>query len=66
MLKIEFATDYDAFINPDAESKCEQDYARNTEIKRVLKNVCNQLDNGASSGSCVDINGNTVGRWEVN
>lgn len=64
MLKVEINTANAAF-GCDAESKWEQDYFRNEEIKRVLKNICNQLDNGSISGVCVDINGNKVGRWQI-
>lgn len=62
MLKIEIKTDNAAF-NIDGETQWERDYWRNLELKRVLKNVMNQLDNGNVSGSCIDINGNKVGEW---
>lgn len=66
-MKIEFTTENAAFkgngIEP--ESKWEADFYRNEEIKRVLKNVCNQLDNGKIFGKCIDINGNLVGEWEL-
>ena len=64
MLRIEFATDNAAF-EVDESDKWTRDYYRNEEIKRVLKNVCNQLDNGKTSGSCIDINGNKVGTWSI-
>ena len=64
MLKIEINTENAAF-GCDAETRWERDYSRNEEIKRVLKNVCNQLDNGNMSGVCIDINGNKVGRWQI-
>ena len=65
MLKIEFSTEGYAFNDPYAESDWSRMYFRNLEIKRVLKNVCNQLDNGRMSGSCIDINGNKVGTWSI-
>lgn len=64
MLKIEIKTDNAAF-NIDGETQWEREYWRNLELKRVLKNVMNQLDNGNVSGSCIDINGNKVGTWEL-
>lgn len=64
MLKIEINTENAAF-GCDVETRWEHDYSRNEEIKRVLKNVCNQLNNGYDSGSCLDINGNVVGRWQI-
>lgn len=64
MLRIEFGTDNAAF-GYDESDKWTRDYYRNEEIKRVLKNVCNQLDNGKTSGSCIDINGNKVGTWTI-
>lgn len=63
-ITISINTDNAAF-NVDAETRWERDYYRNEEIKRVLKNVCNQLDNGKTSGSCIDINGNKVGKWSL-
>lgn len=65
MMIIKIDTSNAAF-NADATTQWERDYIRNEEIKRILKNVCNQLDNGNTSGRCIDINGNTVGKWEVN
>lgn len=66
MLKIEFSTENAAFNDPEAFSDWGKMYFRNEEIKRVLKNVCNQMDNGKTSGSCIDINGNKVGEWSLN
>ena len=67
MLKIEFSTGNAAFNGNGIEpqTQWEADYYRNEEIKRVLKNVCNQIDNGRTSGRCIDINGNTIGNWEM-
>ena len=64
MLRIEIRTDNAAF-NGDGETQWERDYWRNLELKRVLKNVMNQLDNGKVNGSCIDINGNKVGKWSL-
>lgn len=64
MLRIEINTNNAAF-NGDGETQWERDYFRNEEVKRVLKNVCNQMDNGKTSGYCIDINGNRCGKWSL-
>lgn len=63
MLRIVINTNNAAF-NVDGETQWEKMYYRNEEVKRILKNVCNQLDNGRVRGNCIDINGNKVGAWE--
>jgi hypothetical protein len=67
MLRIEIRTDNTAFKSQwgDAD-KWDDMYCRNEEVKRILKNVCNQLDNCYTKGSCIDINGNKVGEWSIN
>lgn len=65
MLKIEIRTGNAAFQSDENATQWEQDYYRNQEIKRVLKNVVNQIENGYESGSCMDINGNKVGTWSI-
>ena len=66
MLKIEIRTGNAAFqSNDENATQWEHDYHRNEEIKRVLKNVVNQIENGHTSGSCMDINGNKVGTWSL-
>jgi hypothetical protein len=65
MVKVEFKTDNAAF-NVDAEDRYERDYYRNLEIKRVFQNIVNQIVNGKTDGYCIDINGNRIGRWELN
>lgn len=67
MLIIKFETSNAAFQPPEPTgSAWETGYYRNEEIKRVLKNICNQLDNGIVGGACMDINGNKVGDWVIN
>lgn len=66
MFRIEIKTDNAAFQSQwGAADKWDDMYYRNEEIKRVLKNVCNQMDNGYVKGSCIDINGNKVGEWSL-
>ena len=64
MLNISFDTDNAAF-GPNEDDSWVRFATRNEEIKRVLKNVCNQLDNGRTSGVCIDINGNKIGTWSL-
>ena len=33
------------------------------ELKRILKEICEKLEYGETSGSILDINGNKVGKW---
>ena len=61
---IEFTTSGSAF-GADAEEKWERKWLRSAEIKRVLQNVINQIENGAERGICMDINGNKVGEWRM-
>ena len=35
------------------------------EIMRILKNIHHSISEGAKDGTCRDINGNTVGKWEI-
>ena len=69
MLRIEIRTDNAAFnaYYTDEENMTywEKAYYRNEEVKRILKNVCNQMDNGKTSGYCIDINGNRCGEWSI-
>lgn len=63
MLKIEIKTGGSAF---QSESEYIADgYAAASECIRILKNVIIKLEDGCTSGSCMDINGNKVGSWEL-
>ena len=35
------------------------------EVKRILKEIEKKLESGYTSGSCMDINGNKVGKWSL-
>ena len=52
MFKMKFQTENAAFENDQ-------------EVVRILKEVAEKIKNGASGGKIRDINGNTVGSWEV-
>ncbi len=54
MLRIEIATDNDAFVpNPYQ------------ELSRLVRGVADKMDNGCDGGNILDVNGNKVGRWDL-
>ncbi len=61
MLKIEIETDGAAFCDPCDGN--ESEYWEAVELKRILEDICVKLEDGVTSGSCIDINGNKVGYW---
>ena len=63
MLKIVIKTGGAAFQS-DFES-ISDGYAAASECIRILKNVIIKLEDGYTSGCCMDINGNKVGSWEL-
>jgi len=54
MLKIEIKTDNSSFDYPDG----------NKEIKRILMEVCNKIEEGRNQSFIIDLNGNFIGKWE--
>lgn len=62
MLKIEIKTGGAAFRNEDDDF---DPYYGGDEIKRILKKVVDDIQNGYETGSCMDINGNKVGSWTL-
>lgn len=62
MLKIEIKTDSAAFCDPSTGD--ENEYWESIELNRILANICLKIENGETSGSCIDINGNKVGKWK--
>lgn len=42
-----------------------EDEGKGCEIARILRAIADKVENGAESGKAVDLNGNTVGRFEV-
>jgi hypothetical protein len=55
MFKIKFSTDNAAF----------QDGNRNSETWRILREIADKLANGDESGYVRDVNGNSIGKWEL-
>lgn len=61
MFKCEIKTGGSAFCDPITGE--EDDVMEATEIRRILAIVSCELENGATSGSIMDVNGNKVGSW---
>ena len=59
MLRIEIATDNAAFHNLDGEPN------PGPEASRLLRDVAKKVEAGATEGKIIDINGNTVGRFDT-
>lgn len=63
MFKVEFKTGGAAFCNPSTVE--EDDYYEGLETQRILQEICKKIEAGYREGSCMDINGNRVGSWEL-
>lgn len=61
MFKLEIKTGGSAFCDPFTGE--EDGVAEAAEIRRILERVSCELENGATSGSVMDVNGNKVGNW---
>lgn len=61
MFKLEIRTGGSAFCDPFTGE--EDEVAEAAEIRRILEKVSCELENGAPSGSVMDVNGNKVGEW---
>lgn len=61
MFKCEIKTGGAAFCDPYDGN--ESEYWEAVELKRIFENICTKLENGATSGAIMDINGNKVGKW---
>lgn len=53
-MKIEFKTSGVAF----------EDYG-DVEVERILEEIIKKVKNGRSEGKILDINGNSIGEWEL-
>ena len=61
MFKCEIETGNAAFCDPYTGEENNMDEA--LELKRILKEICEKLEYGETSGTIMDINGNKVGKW---
>ena len=62
MFSLTMKTGNAAFQEDNGEATPE---ALGAEIARILRDVAEHAENGATSGPCLDVNGNLVGEWEV-
>lgn len=61
MFKCEIKTGNAAFTDPYTGK--EDEYWEGMEINRILDEIKQKIEDGYTSGSCIDINGNKVGSW---
>lgn len=61
MFKLEIETDNAAFCDPDTGN--EDEFWEGIEINRLLEKVQIEIEEGYTSGTIIDINGNRVGKW---
>ena len=61
MFKLEIETGNAAFCDPDTGS--EDEFWEGIEINRLLEKVQIEIEEGYTSGTIIDINGNRVGKW---
>lgn len=61
MFKIEIKTGNAAFADPHTgeESSWDECY----EVARILRELADSIESGKREGSCIDINGNKVGKF---
>lgn len=65
MFNLTIKTDNSAFDGQDGER---DPYARDREIARILRKIAKRLEDGSGDielETCLDSNGNTVGKWTV-
>lgn len=62
MFKIELKTENEAFMNPST-GKRDKFWEAN-ELIRILDKIREQLEEGQTRGTIMDINGNKAGYWE--
>ena len=61
MFKLEIETDNAAFCDPYTGS--EDEFWEGIEINSLLEKVQIKIEEGYTSGTIIDINGNRVGKW---
>ena len=63
MLEIKFKTGNAAFCDPYTGE--EDKYYEGLETQRILNEIIKKIEVGYREGSCIDLNGNKVGPWEL-
>lgn len=61
MLKIEIETGNEVFCDPYTGEK--DRHFEGFELNRILEEIKMKIAEGYTYGTCLDINGNRVGRW---
>lgn len=54
MVLVKFETNNDSFVD-----------MREKEIAKILRNLAEDIENGATYGKVIDSNGNMIGEWET-
>lgn len=62
-MKIEFTTNGAAFCDPHTGE--EDNYYKAMTCKGILENILEKIEEGYTSGSVIDFNGNKIGTWEL-
>jgi len=62
MFRLTIQTDNAAFREDDGTPTSE---ARGVEVACILRAVAAHAEEGRCVGRCIDVNGNTVGEWEM-
>ena len=62
MVEIKFKTGNAAFHDDNGE---EDEYYRNQEVARILREIADKVENYWDAGSIADYNGNKIGEWRV-
>ena len=61
MFKLEMKTGNAAFADPYTGEESSWDECH--EVARILREIAEDIDNGKRYGSCIDYNGNNVGKY---
>ena len=62
MVEIRFGTSNAAFYDDNGN---EDEYYRNHEVARVLREIADKVENYWDGGSIADYNGNKIGEWRI-
>ena len=62
MFKVELKTENEAFLNPSTGEHDE--FWEANELIRILSKIREQLEEGQTHGTILDLNGNKAGYWE--
>lgn len=59
-LHVYLKVDNAAFVDQD-----DPRFTMSMEVRRCLSAIADRIEVGVGTGSVMDVNGNTVGRWEL-